>query len=74
MWLIKVKNRGNPQVDRVVRIIPSLRILEKTSVCETLLVVKVWNGMPINGTIPYSGKLWPALNLANQSPERFGEF
>ena len=24
--------------------------------------------------IPYSGKLWRALNLANQSPERIGEF
>ena len=24
--------------------------------------------------IPYSGKLWRALNLANQSPERFGKF
>ena len=51
MWLIKVKNRGNSQVDRVVRIIPSLRILGKTSACETLLVVKVWNGIIINGTI-----------------------
>ena len=27
-----------------------------------------------NTCIPYSGKLWRALNLANQSPERFGKF
>ena len=24
--------------------------------------------------VPYSGKLWRALDLANQSPERIGEF
>ena len=24
--------------------------------------------------LPYSGKIWRALNLANRSPERFGEF
>ena len=33
-----------------------------------------WEVMYCNTYVPYGGKLWRALNLANQSPERIGEF
>ena len=40
------------------------------------LLPQMWIRAKLGKYIPYSGKLWRALNLANQSPERFqiGEF